>query len=224
MSVQSRRQCAAASRMRAPSFALPSKAPRLFAAGCLSLALATGARSQEPAKAPPELLPPLVVEQTAPAPAPKKAAKRRSGASAAANASAAPAAPSSTAQGQVPAAVKEVLVTPPVVAKYQLPQKSFSTTARQSYRPAPSRASISSTAPTPLPIRATRSAACCSSRPRCPISSRRPPKRRRRSSRGTSMAPRYTYVGSQTSASAGERLGAVSGSSAAISSMALSSR
>ena len=131
MSVKPRRQRAAASRMRAPTFALPSTSLRLFAAGCLSLVLATGARGQEPAKAPPEQLPPLVVEQTAPAPTPKKTAKKRSGASGAAKASAAPAAPSSTAQGQIPAAVKEVLVTPPVVEKYQLPQKSFSTTARQ---------------------------------------------------------------------------------------------
>ena len=117
--------------MRAPTFALPSTSLRLFAAGCLSLVLATGARGQELAKAPPEQLPPLVVEQTAPAPTPKKTAKKRSGASGAAKASAAPAAPSSTAQGLIPAAVKEVLVTPPVVEKYQLPQKSFSTTARQ---------------------------------------------------------------------------------------------
>src|SRR5262249_8874715 len=72
-------------------------------------------------------LPPIVV--TTPQ---KNTAKKQSGtkaptkSQASAGASALP-----TGEEQVPAARKEGLATPPIVQRYQLPQKSFSTTARQ---------------------------------------------------------------------------------------------
>jgi iron complex outermembrane recepter protein len=87
--------------------------------------------ARAPAK---ENLPPIVVTPPPQKPAKKQAApkvpaKSRaiSGAPKPAPALAAPAA----GQQQVPASVKESLTTPPLVERFQLPQKSFSTTAKQ---------------------------------------------------------------------------------------------
>ncbi len=74
----------------------------------------------------PSILPPVIVDAP-----PKKTVKKQAAPKAAKSNAGSGTPPVATGQPQVPAVVKEGLATPPIVERYQLPQKSFSTTARQ---------------------------------------------------------------------------------------------